>query len=147
MSSPVPLIQKIESQFLREKALPEFRVGDTVKVWVNIREGDKTRLQAFEGVCIRKERGGCRATFTVRKVSYGVGVERVFAVHSPNVDRVEVKSRGKVRQARLYYLRGLSGRAARIRERIYEREEKTEKTASRKARKKKSKKATESKQA
>ncbi len=139
MSTPVPLIQKIENQFLRETPLPDFRVGDTVKVWVNIREGEKTRLQAFEGVCIRKERGGNRATFTVRKVSYGVGVERVFAVHSPNVDRVEVKSRGKVRQARLYYLRELSGRAARIKERSFDKDEKQAKKPSRKARRKKAK--------
>jgi len=119
MSAPSPIIQKIEKQFLRETPLPAFRAGDTVKVWVNISEGDKSRLQAFEGVCIRRSHGGNRETFTVRKVSYGVGVERVFAVNSPNVDRVEVKSRGKVRRARLYYLRNLSGKAARIKERAY----------------------------
>ena len=135
MSAPVPLIQKIESQFVRDDALPSFRSGDTVKVWVKIREGEKTRLQAFEGVCIRKERGGNRSTFTVRKVSYGVGVERVFAEHSPNIDKVEVKSRGKVRQARLYYLRGLSGKAARIKERTFDKAEKGPKKRSRRGRK------------
>lgn len=120
MSAPSPIIQKIEQQFLRTDPLPEFRPGDTVKVWVKIREGDKTRLQAFEGVCIRRKDGGNRQTFTVRKISYGVGVERVFAVNSPNIDRVEVKARGKVRQSRLYYLRDLSGKAARIKERAFD---------------------------
>ena len=136
MSAPVTIINKIESQFLRPQALPTFRSGDTIKVWVKIREGEKTRLQAFEGVCIRRHGGGNRATFTVRKVSYGVGVERVFAVNSPNIDRVEVKARGKVRQARLYYLRALSGKAARIKERAYDksvvREKKKEKKRGRK---------------
>lgn len=120
MSVPTPIIQKIENQFLRETKLPEFRPGDTVKVWVKITEGAKTRLQAFEGVCIRRHRGGNRSTFTVRKISYGVGVERVFAENSPNVDNVEVRARGKVRQSRLYYLRGLSGKAARIKERAFD---------------------------
>lgn len=120
MSQPLPQIQKIESTFYREAALPDFRVGDTIKVWVKIREGEKERLQAFEGVCIKRKRGGARASFTVRKVSYGVGVERVFAEHSPNIDHIEVSSRGKVRQATLYYLRNLSGKAARIKERAYD---------------------------
>ncbi len=120
MTQPNPIIQKIESGFYRPSALPEFRVGDTVKVWVKIREGEKERLQAFEGVVIKRRRGGARATFTVRKVSYGVGVERVFADHSPNIDRVEVQSRGKVHQATLFYLRNLSGKAARIKERAYD---------------------------
>jgi large subunit ribosomal protein L19 len=117
MSSPSPIIQKIESQFLRKESLPEFRPGDTLKVWVRIREGEKTRLQAFEGVVTRRSRGGNRENFTVRKISYGVGVERVFPVNSPNIDRIEVVARGKVHQARLYYLRDLSGKAARIKER------------------------------
>ncbi len=117
MSAPNPIIQSIESQFLRETPLPDFRAGDEVKVWVRISEGQKTRLQAFEGRCIVRTRGGARATFTVRKISYGIGVERIFPVNSPSVDRVEVKSRGKVRQGRLYYLRQLSGKAARIKER------------------------------
>lgn len=120
MSQPLPVIQKIESTFYREAELPEFRVGDTIKVWVKIREGEKERLQAFEGVCIKRKRGGARASFTVRKVSYGVGVERVFADHSPNIDHLDVVSRGKVRQATLYYLRNLSGKAARIKERAYD---------------------------
>jgi large subunit ribosomal protein L19 len=97
--------------------LPEFRPGDSVKVWAKIREGEKTRLQAFEGVCIRRVRKGARSTFTVRKISYGVGVERVFPDNSPNIDKVEVLARGRVNQARLFYLRELSGKAARIKER------------------------------
>src|SRR5690606_30763491 len=95
----------------------------TVKVWVKIREGQKTRLQAFEGVCIKKTRGSARATFTIRKISYGVGVERIFPANSPNIDKVEVMSRGRVRKARLYYLRALRGKAARIKERTIDRSE------------------------
>ena len=98
-------------------ALPSFRPGDSVKVWAKIREGDKTRLQAFEGVCIRRTSKGSRSTFTVRKISYGVGVERIFPDNSPNIDRVEVLQRGRVHQSRLFYLRDLSGKAARIKER------------------------------
>jgi large subunit ribosomal protein L19 len=127
MSDPAPLIKKIESQFLRSQPLPDFRAGDTVRVQVKIREGEKERLQAFEGVVIGRSRGGNRSTFTVRKISYGVGVERVFADNSPNVDSVEVLSHGKVRQARLYYLRDLSGKAARIKERTVKRVESAEK--------------------
>jgi large subunit ribosomal protein L19 len=122
MSVPNPTVQKIEKQYARKEPLPDFRVGDTLKVWVRIREGDKTRLQAFEGVCIRRHRADNRSSFTVRKISYGVGVERVFPDNSPNVDRVEVKAKGRVRQARLYYLRDLTGKAARIKERGYEAE-------------------------
>jgi large subunit ribosomal protein L19 len=122
MSVPSPTIQKIEKQYKRQVPLPEFRVGDTLKVWVRIREGDKTRLQAFEGVCIRRHRADNRSSFTVRKISYGVGVERVFPDNSPNIDKVEVKAHGRVRQARLYYLRDLTGKAARIKERGYEAE-------------------------
>lgn len=120
MTAPVTLIQNIEKQFIRKDPLPEFRPGDTVKVWVRIREGQKTRLQAFEGVCISRSRGASRASFTVRKISYGVGVERIFADNSPNIDKIEVMSRGKVRQSRLYYLRALRGKAARIKERAYD---------------------------
>ena len=123
MSNSAPLIQKIENLFEREKAMPEFRAGDTIRVQVKIREGEKERLQAFEGLCIRRSRGGNGATFTVRKVSYGIGVERIFSDNSPNVDSVKVLSRGKVRQARLYYLRDLRGKAARIKERAYEKGE------------------------
>jgi large subunit ribosomal protein L19 len=97
---------------------PEFRTGDTVRVHVRILEGDKERIQAFEGVVIRKKRGGISATFTVRKVSYGVGVERVFPLHSPMLSKVELVTRGKVRRSRLFYLRELKGKAARIKSRF-----------------------------
>ena len=96
--------------------LPQFRPGDTVRVNVRVREGDKERLQAFEGVCIGRRGAGMQETFTVRKVSAGVGVERIFPVHSPNVSGVEVVRKGKVARAKLYYLRRLSGKATRIRE-------------------------------
>jgi large subunit ribosomal protein L19 len=109
-------IERIESEQLRT-GLPDFRPGDTVRVYVKIVEGDKERVQPFEGVVLRKTRGGNRATFTVRKVSYGVGVERTFPLHSPRIERIEVMTRGHVRRARLYYLRELSGKAARIQER------------------------------
>ncbi len=96
---------------------PPFRAGDTVRVHVRIVEGDKERVQVFEGVVIQRHRGGIHETFTVRKVSYGVGVERIFPLHSPNVARIEVKSRGRVRRSRLFYLRERRGKAARIRSR------------------------------
>src|SRR5437867_319777 len=105
MSDVIPAIANLEKAQLRKSPLPEFRVGDTVRVWVLIKEGDKERAQAFEGVCIKKAHGSARASFTVRKISYGVGVERIFPINSPRIDRVEVVSRGAVRQARLYYLR------------------------------------------
>ena len=111
------ILESIEKSQRRQANLPEFRPGDSVKVWAKIREGEKTRLQAFEGVCIRRVSKGSRSTFTVRKISYGVGVERIFPDNSPNIDKVEVLSRGRVHQARLYYLRDLSGKAARIKER------------------------------
>jgi large subunit ribosomal protein L19 len=111
------ILESIEKSQRRQASLPEFRPGDSVKVWAKIREGEKTRLQAFEGVCIRRVSKGTRSTFTVRKISYGVGVERIFPDNSPNIDKVEVLSRGRVHQARLYYLRDLSGKAARIKER------------------------------
>jgi large subunit ribosomal protein L19 len=114
MSDTTPIIKAIEKRQLRP--LPDFRVGDTVKVFVKIKEGEKERVQAFEGVVIKRTRGTVRASFTVRKISYGVGVERVFPMNSPMVDRIEVSSRGEVRRARLYYLRELQGKAARIRE-------------------------------
>jgi large subunit ribosomal protein L19 len=96
--------------------LPSFRPGDTLKVMVRVREGEKERLQAFEGVCIARKGAGISATFCVRKVSAGVGVERIFPTHSPNVASVEVLRRGKVRRAKLYYLRKLTGKATRIKE-------------------------------
>ena len=111
------ILESIENAQRREAHLPEFRPGDSIKVWAKIREGEKTRLQAFEGVCIRRVSRGSRSTFTVRKISYGVGVERIFPDNSPNIDKVEVIARGRVHQARLYYLRDLSGKAARIKER------------------------------
>src|SRR6185436_3483415 len=111
------ILESIENSQRRQAHLPEFRPGDSVKVWAKIREGEKTRLQAFEGVCIRRVSKGSRSTFTVRKISYGVGVERIFPDNSPNIDKIEVMSRGRVHQAKLYYLRDLSGKAARIKER------------------------------
>jgi large subunit ribosomal protein L19 len=111
-------IQEIEQQSLRDDH-PAFRPGDTVRVHVRIPEGDKERIQVFEGVVIARKRGGSRATFTVRKISYGVGVERVFPTHSPMVSKIELKSRGRVRRSKLFYLRERKGKAARIRERSY----------------------------
>ena len=93
-----------------------FRPGDTVNVHVKVIEGDKSRIQVFKGVVIRRQNGGIRETFTVRKISFGIGVERTFPVHSPNIDKIEVVSRGKVRRAKLYYLRNLRGKAAKIKE-------------------------------
>jgi len=113
------ILASIDKQNLRQSGLPEFRAGDSVKVWVKIREGEKTRLQAFEGVCIRRAAKGARSTFTVRKISYGVGVERVFPDNSPNIEKVDIVARGRVNQARLFYLRDLSGKAARIKERAH----------------------------
>lgn len=109
------IIDQIESRYLRMD-VPQFRAGDTLRVYVRIREGEKERLQAYEGVCISYSKGGSRASFTVRKISYGVGVERTFPLHSPMLDRIEVLSRGRIRRAKLYYLRKLRGKAARIRE-------------------------------
>ena len=102
----------------QRRDLPPFRPGDTMRVHVRIREGDKERIQVFEGVCIRRRGRGPSETFTVRKVSYGVGVERIFPVQSPNVTKVEIKSRGHVRRARLYYLRELRGKKARLRSKV-----------------------------
>lgn len=109
------LIQKLEQEQIK-KDLPAFRAGDTVRVHVKIKEGDKERIQAFEGTVIRIRRGGINATFTVRKISFGQGVERIFPLHSPVIDKIEVRRSGRVRRAKLYYLRNLRGRAARIRE-------------------------------
>ena len=108
-------IDRIEAEHLR-KDVPRFKPGDTVKVHVRVVEGDKERIQVFEGTVIRRSGGSSRETFTVRKTSYGVGVERTFPIHSPRVDRIEVMTRGAVRRAKLYYLRELKGRAARVTE-------------------------------
>ena len=107
------IIKKIERENMRMD-MPVFRSGDTVKVHLRIVEGEKERIQVFQGNVIRIQRGTTDATFTVRKVSDGVGVERIFPMHTPSIDRVEVVSEGKVRRARIYYLRGLRGKAARI---------------------------------
>ncbi|TFB23230.1 50S ribosomal protein L19 [Filobacillus milosensis] len=109
------LLNKVAQDQLRTD-LPEFRAGDTLKVHVKVVEGNRERIQVFEGVVIKRRGGGISETFTVRKVSYGVGVERTFPVHSPRVDKIEVTRRGKVRRAKLYYLRNLRGKAARIKE-------------------------------
>jgi large subunit ribosomal protein L19 len=106
-------ISDIEAKYVKKDA-PEFRPGDTVRVHTKIKEGDKERIQIFEGVVIRHRKGQARAMFTVRKVSYGVGVERMFPVHSPRIDRIEVLGHGEIRRSRLYYLRALQGKAARL---------------------------------
>ena len=112
------IIQELEREQLEalsaKSNIPDFTHGDTVKVWVKIREGDKERLQAYEGIVIARTGGGIMESFTVRKISYGEGVERVFPIHSPNIDRIEVLKRGKVRRAKLYYLRDRRGKSARI---------------------------------
>jgi large subunit ribosomal protein L19 len=109
-------LDSVESQYARD-SVPEFRAGDTVRVHVRVVEGDKERIQVFQGVVIARRGGGTRETFTVRKISGGIGVERIFPLHSPIVDKIEVVRRGKVRRAKLYYLRDLRGKAARIEER------------------------------
>lgn len=108
-----PLLREIDNSFLRDN-LPEFRSGDSVRVHTLIKEGDKERVQVFEGVVIGQHRGGSRATFTVRKISYGVGVERIFPLHTSRIEKIEIVQRGHVRRARLNYLRHLQGKAARI---------------------------------
>ena len=110
-----PKLAEIESKLLRTE-MPEFRVGDTVRVHYRIVEGDKERTQVFQGVVIKRHRAGARSTFTVRKISFNVGVERIFLLHSPRIDKGEVVSRGIVRRGRLFYLRGLAGKAARVRD-------------------------------
>ena len=110
------LIKSVESPHLR-KAFSEFRPGDTVRVHVRVVEGEKERVQLFEGVVIRKRGEGGRASFTVRRISYGVGVERTFPLHSPRIDKIDVVRHGKVRRSKLYYLRNLAGKAARLKER------------------------------
>ena len=109
------IIEGLEREQMRLD-IPDFRPGDTIKVHARIKEGDKERIQVFQGAVIRKRKGRMGATFTVRKISYGIGVERIFPLHSPNIDKVEVVTRGKVRRGRLYYMRKLKGKAARIKE-------------------------------
>ncbi len=109
-------IEEIEAAQLRTGLLPDFRVGDTIRVHYKIVEGDKDRIQVFQGVVTKRHRAGARSTFTVRKVSFNVGVERIFLLHSPRIDKVEIVSRGIVRRARLFYLRDLAGKAARVRD-------------------------------
>jgi large subunit ribosomal protein L19 len=116
------ILQELEQEqaaaLAAKRPVPEFRPGDTLRVNVRITEGDRTRVQAFEGVCIARSGGGINESFTVRKISYGEGVERVFPLHSPSIESIEVRRRGKVRRAKLYYLRALRGKAARIPERV-----------------------------
>ncbi|HEV7290649.1 50S ribosomal protein L19 [Sphingomonas sp. R647] len=115
------LLQQIEAEnvakFLAEKTIPEFRPGDTLRVGVKVVEGERTRVQNYEGVCIARANKGMGSNFTVRKISFGEGVERVFPLYSPNIDSIEVVRRGVVRRAKLYYLRGRTGKSARIAER------------------------------
>lgn len=110
------IIKRIEREQMRLD-LPDFIPGDTVRVHVKIKEGEKERIQAFEGVCISKTKGMTNARFTVRKMSSGIGVERVFPLHSPQIDKIDVVTRGRVRRSKIYYLRNLRGKAARIKER------------------------------
>ena len=110
------ILDKVDAASLRDD-IPEFRSGDTVDVHVKVIEGQKSRIQVFRGVVIRRQGSGIRETFTVRKVSFGIGVERTSPVHTPNIDHIEVLTRGDVRRAKLYYLRNLRGKAAKIKER------------------------------
>src|SRR6201994_2793205 len=120
------LIETLEREAIdaltKERPIPEFRPGDTLRVGVKVVEGDRTRIQNFEGVCIARANKGLGSSFTVRKISFGEGVERVFPLYSPNVDSIEVVRRGAVRRAKLYYLRGRTGKSARIAERKDNRE-------------------------
>jgi large subunit ribosomal protein L19 len=109
------IMEALEKEQMRVD-IPDFKPGDTVRVHARIKEGEKERIQVFQGVVIRKRKGNTGATFTVRKVSYGIGVERIFPLHSPVIDKIELVTRGKVRRGRLYYLRNLRGKAARIKE-------------------------------
>ena len=112
------MISTLEKEGLKEQ-VADFNIGDTVRVFVKVVEGDKERLQAYEGVVTARKNGSIRETFTVRRISFGVGVERTFPIHSPRIDHVEVVRKGKVRRAKLYYLRGLSGKKAKIKKAIY----------------------------
>lgn len=111
------LIDTIEKENMKQ-SVPKFNIGDTVKVFVKVIEGTRERLQAFEGTVISRKNGGIRETFTVRRISFGVGVERTFPIHSPKIDKIEVIRQGKVRRAKLYYLRELTGKATKVKENI-----------------------------
>jgi len=111
------MIEQLEKEQMRTD-LPAFKPGDTLRVHVRIREADKERIQVFEGIVIKKKKGGSGASFTIRKISYGVGVERIFPLHSPIIDKIELVQQGRVRRSRLYYLRGLKGKAARIKGKV-----------------------------
>lgn len=112
------IMKQLNDEMLTEKGVPAFRTGDTIVVNVKIKEGDRERIQAFEGIVIAKHNAGISSSFTVRKISYGEGVERVFPLHSPFVDSIKLIRQGKVRRAKLYYLRALRGKAARIKEKL-----------------------------
>lgn len=109
------IIEQINKENLKPE-IPQYNVGDTVRVYVKVVEGTRERLQAFEGIVIAKRHGGISETFTVRRLSFGIGVERTFPIHSPKIDRIEVVRKGKVRRAKLYYLRGRTGKAAKVKE-------------------------------
>ncbi len=109
------IIKTLENEQMRVD-IPHFVAGDTIRVHARIKEGEKERIQIFQGVVIRRRKGSMGATFTVRKISYGIGVERIFPLHSPSIEKIEVMTKGKVRQGRIYYMRGLRGKAARIKE-------------------------------
>lgn len=111
------IIRAIEAEQLKSD-LPVFEIGDTVKVHVKVKEGNRERIQVFEGTVLKRQNGGLRETFTVRRISYGVGVERTFPVHSPNIDKIEVTRKGRVRRAKLFYLRDRVGKAAKVKERM-----------------------------
>ncbi|MBM3609042.1 MAG: 50S ribosomal protein L19 [Alphaproteobacteria bacterium] len=134
------IIEQLEAEQAKKlaeaRAIPEFQPGDTVIVNVKVKEGDRTRVQAYEGVCIARNGGGLNESFTVRKISYGEGVERVFPVYSPSIDSIKVVRRGKVRRAKLYYLRDRRGKSARIAERQDNSAEAQEKAAAKAAKKK-----------
>ena len=111
------IVDQIEKESMRTD-LPAFNIGDTVKVWVKVVEGNRERLQGYEGVVIARKNGGVRETFTVRRISFGVGVERTFPIHSPKIDHIDIVRKGDVRRAKLYYLRERTGKAAKVKERI-----------------------------
>ena len=110
-----PIIEQIEKESMKSD-VTQFNIGDTVKVYVKVVEGDKERIQAYEGTCIAKKGSGIRETFTVRRISFGIGVERTFPLHSPRIDKIEVVRKGRVRRAKLYYLRDRQGKAAKVKE-------------------------------